>query len=153
MVRPSREQKAALAAGQMVTDVGAHSVGVTDGGPGLPIVGWSTKGGDLRAAHFVGLHGMQVLPLLGWLLRRRRFNWLTERHRLAVLFTAAGGYLGLTTLLTWQALRGQSVIAPDDKTILTFSILCAIMLSSLLVTLALALRGRNNSTTTAPGMA
>jgi hypothetical protein len=153
MVRPSREQKAAMATGQRVTAVGAHSVGVADGGLGLPIVGWSTKGGDLRAAHFVGLHAMQVLPLLGWLLRRRRFNWLTEKHRLAILFTAGGGYLGLTILLTWQALRGQSLIAPDDKTILAFSILCAITLVSLLVTLTFALRGRNNSTTTAPGMA
>ena len=114
MVVPTSEQRALLAsAAQRLS--GAHSVGVLDGGPGLPLVGWSTVAGDLRVAHFVGLHGLQVLPLLGWLIGRA--TWLPIGHRAVLIVTAGLAYLGLVAVLAWQALRGQSVIAPDGLTI------------------------------------
>jgi hypothetical protein len=95
---------------------GAHSVGTLDGGPGLPLVGWSTVGGDLRIGHFVGLHGLQALPILALLLARfgRR---LGERTRVGLLLVAGAAYAGLTVLLTWQALRGQPLLRPDELTL------------------------------------
>lgn len=117
---------AAAEAGEPVTVVGAHSVGVDDGGPGLPFLGWSTTGGDLRVGHFFGLHGLQVLPFLAFLLTRpaarRR---LTQRQRVGLIWTAGLGYLGLTLLLTWQAMRAQPLIAPDGTTLLVAGVLSA----------------------------
>ncbi|MEH0844188.1 hypothetical protein V6U81_17510 [Micromonospora sp. CPCC 205711] len=96
---------------------GAHSVGVADGGPGLPVVGWSTTGGDLRIGHFVGLHALQALPILAILLSRFLGTRLDERSRVRLLVVAGGAYGVLTILLTWQALRGQPLLRPDALTL------------------------------------
>lgn len=122
---PTPAQQAAMAAGHAPTAFGAHSVGVEDGGPGLPFVGWSTVGGDLRIPHFVGLHALQVLPLFGFLLSRRKD--LVEGQRVQLIWVAALGYLGLVGILTWQALRGQSIIAPDGLTLVAFGALAVIV--------------------------
>ncbi|MGW4156250.1 hypothetical protein ACWEDF_24165 [Micromonospora chersina] len=96
---------------------GAHSVGVADGGPGLPLVGWSTTGGDLRIGHFVGLHALQALPLLAMLLNRFLGDRLDERTRARLLLVAGAAYGAATLLLTWQALRGQPLLRPDALTV------------------------------------
>ncbi|ONI85876.1 hypothetical protein ALI144C_12250 [Actinosynnema sp. ALI-1.44] len=100
--------------------IGSHSVGVPDGGPSMPITGWSTVGGDLRIPHFIGIHAMQALPLLALLLRQR-FESDLVRTRLVLI----GGvcYAGLLALLLWQALRGQSLIAPDGLTLGALAVL------------------------------
>lgn len=117
MTRPTPAQMSQLQSGAAPTFVGAHSVGVADGGPGLPFTGWSTEGGDVRVAHFVGLHALQILPLVGLAVNRYFGQRLNERRRLGLVWTAGLGYLGLVLLLLWQALRGQSLIAPDGLTL------------------------------------
>lgn len=49
-----------------------HTVGGPDGSPGLPIVNWSRIYGDLRVAHFFGIHSLQILPLIGYFIATRK---------------------------------------------------------------------------------
>lgn len=109
-----------------------------NGGPGLPFLGWSTTHGDLRIGHFVGIHGAQVLPLFGlWLSRRRRWPlW----SRLTFVWTAALFYLGLVALVTWQALRGQSAVAPDALQLGALGLLIVITALAVLAIWAVASR-------------
>jgi len=95
---------------------GAHAVGVPDGGPGLPFVGWSTEGGDLRVPHFVGMHALQLLPLAVIVLElcSRRVPALRDvvvRRRVMLVLAAA--YAAAILILTGQALSGQPVTAPS----------------------------------------
>ena len=94
--------------------IGAHTVGAPDGGPGLPLVGWSTVGGDLRVAHFWGLHALQGLPLLALGLMRLQSLTPRQRHRLLTLGGLA--YTGVLGVLLQQALRAQPLLAPDVVT-------------------------------------
>ncbi len=94
---------------------GAHAVGAPDDGPGLPFLGWSTAGGDLRVPHFIGMHGLQAIPLFLLLLERStgRFRRLGEPGvRVGLVAVAALGYAALTVLLTVQALLGQPLLRP-----------------------------------------
>jgi hypothetical protein len=115
MTSPTPEQVADPAADLR----GGHSVGVADGGAALPLLGWSTEGGDLRIPHFIGMHALQVLPLVLAALRLagRRLPALRrpEVEFQLVLITSAG-YAALLGLLLWQALRGQSIVSPDGLT-------------------------------------
>jgi hypothetical protein len=113
MTRPTDAQLAAARAGAPITVAGAHTVGGPDGGPGLPGTGWSTAHGDLRVPHFVGLHAVQVLPLIALLLARRRVDAST---RLRLVVGAAVSYTALFGILLAQALRGQPLVAPDALT-------------------------------------
>lgn len=117
MTLPTPEQQQVAAAGLPQLFNGAHSVGVADGGPGLPIVGWSTVGGDLRIGHFFGLHAMQVIPLIALLVMRFSPAWLPERAQAQITSIAGAAWIALTLVLTWQALRGQPVTEPDRLTV------------------------------------
>jgi hypothetical protein len=88
----------------------AHTVGQPDGGPGLPIVNWSTRAGDLRVAHFLGFHALQLLPLIGYGLSRWRAP-LAPRRQIAYLFIVALLYTAAGLFLFRQAMSGRPFIS------------------------------------------
>lgn len=85
----------------------SHTIGGTDGNHGIAFLGWSKRFGDPRVAHFIGMHALQVLPLLGWyVFRESRWVWLTA----ALYFL-----LALFTLV--QALRGLPLFGKPSATV------------------------------------
>jgi hypothetical protein len=95
-----------------------HSIGGVDGGPILPFVGWNRNIGDLRPAHFVGLHALQVLIVIAWGARRQ--NWTNERTVRAI--TAAVAAIGMTCVaLVVQAFTSRPVASPSTLLIAVVS--------------------------------
>jgi hypothetical protein len=92
--------------GGVMIRLNQHTVGAPDGGAGLPGLGWSTRAGDLRIAHFLGMHALQLLPLLGWWLARYWPRW-----SVALTGAATLAYAALVGSLFWQALQGQPLWA------------------------------------------
>ncbi|WP_130176669.1 hypothetical protein [Cryobacterium sp. SO1] len=118
--------------------VGAHTVGVADGGPSLPLVGWSTVAGDLRIPHFVGMHALQVLPLAALLLEvlGRRITLLAHPlARRGILRVLVVLYLGVLALVTGQALAGQSIVQPNAPVLAIAAALSGATAAAVAVTL------------------
>ena len=82
--------------GGMMLGIMKHTVGGPDGGAGLPVVNWSTEYGDLRIAHLIGIHALQVLPLFGYYISRTKTQ--------TILFS--GAYFLLVSALLLQAMKG-----------------------------------------------
>ncbi len=143
---PNGAQLKALEAKQPNILLGAHTIGsssaIPDAEPGLPLIGWNTKHGDIRIGHFIGLHALQLIPLFGiWLSKRK----LSQNRQLALLWTAGFGYFGLMLLTTWQALRGQSIVAPDMLTITVAIALASVILLSSLIAIVPVMNTRKAS--------
>jgi hypothetical protein len=77
-----------------------HSVGAVNDNSNWFIVGWSKTVGDLRVAHFIGMHALQVLPILSF--------YLLKNTKLTFGFSFIYGMLALFTLI--QAVQGKPLL-------------------------------------------
>lgn len=77
--------------------------GVASDAGGAPIFGWSRTGGDLRVAHFAGLHAMQGIPIIGYLVQR-------SSRGMALLWASLAVWTLVTAALFAQALAGRPLL-------------------------------------------
>ena len=79
---------------------GTHVGTLVPGAATLPLMGWSATVGDIRPAHFLALHAMQALLLVGlWFDRRgiaaRNMRWVALAYVVLTLAVFAQALAGL----------------------------------------------------------
>ena len=93
--------------GGYMSAINTHNVGGETGQTGLPLLNWSTLFGDVRVAHFFGIHSLQLIPLFGYIMsssvkeesKAKTFIWI------GTLF-----YLSFVCFTMYQALNGLPFI-------------------------------------------
>lgn len=83
----------------------SHSVGLENDNSSLFILGWSKLVGDLRVSHFIGMHALQVLPILSF--------YLLKNTKLTIAVGILYGLLALFTLV--QALNGKPLFKSQNN--------------------------------------
>ena len=76
-----------------------HSVGALNDNSNWFIIGWSKTVGDLRVSHFIGMHALQVLPLLSF--------YIFKNTKATIIISVLYGLLAALTLV--QALQGKPI--------------------------------------------
>lgn len=93
--------------GQMIKH-GGHAVGAPEDAPGIPFLNWNTLGGDLRIGHFLGLHAIQVIPLISYYVLKKTSLSVSSRYAIAVV--SAILYGGLVAWLYLRAAQGLALV-------------------------------------------
>ncbi len=91
--------------------VGSHTVDEKDPTQTYPLTGWAKTGGDLRIAHFLGVHALQILPILAFLLNGINLSIPNKKR---ILTTVALFYFLFVLLTLVQALNGISLLSTSS---------------------------------------
>lgn len=82
-----------------------HSVGALNDNSNWFIIGWSKTVGDLRVSHFIGMHALQVLPIISY--------YILRNTKLTIGLALIYGLLALLTLI--QALEGRPLLKQKNE--------------------------------------
>ncbi len=91
--------------GALMSSRASHSVGAINDNSNLFIVGWSKTVGDLRVAHFIGMHALQVLPILSY--------YFLKNTKATIIVALLYGLLATSTLI--QALDGKPILTQKEQ--------------------------------------
>jgi hypothetical protein len=89
--------------GGYISGLKGHTIGGIDEGKGLFFLNWNTVYGDLRVAHFFGIHSLQIIPLMGILVGKFSTH---PRFSLITVWLFSIVYLGFILFTLFQGLRG-----------------------------------------------
>lgn len=92
--------------GGYISSLKGHTIGSADGGKGLWFLNWNRHFGDLRVAHFFGIHSLQLVPLFAVVITKyfdnsksmlavKTFSFV---YLFIILWTLSQGLLGLPFL-------------------------------------------------------
>lgn len=76
------------------------ALGAVNGRKGLPVVKWSRQHGDLRIAHFLGMHTLQIFPLFGY--------YIAATSKAVIVFATV--YVRMVFAVLIEALMGMPLI-------------------------------------------
>jgi NO-binding membrane sensor protein with MHYT domain len=82
-----------------------HSVGAINDNSNWFIIGWSKTAGDLRVSHFIGMHALQILPLLSF--------YIFKNTKVTIIISLL--YAALATVTLVQALNGKPIFTQKEK--------------------------------------
>ncbi|MDP1813526.1 MAG: hypothetical protein Q8K92_03680 [Leadbetterella sp.] len=94
--------------GGYMSGINSHNVGGEIGAKGLPLLNWSTLFGDLRVAHFFGVHALQLIPILGYFVSQSMENQAKAKLRVWIFSVL---YFLFVVFTMVQALAGKPFIA------------------------------------------
>ena len=80
-----------------------HSVGAINDNSILWLVGCSKTVGDLRVSHFIGMHALQLIPLLSF--------YVFKNTKITIISSIFYGLLAISKLV--QALNGKPLITQN----------------------------------------